>query len=266
MSEMGNMTEGKKKTAGYLFLIVGILILGAICILLRFAIVTDYMYHALIKDPERKAPEGQLMVAPADGIVLYVRKIRDGIIPEVIKKDVAVPMVDHIKGELVRPFNQGYLIGIYMNTHGVHINRMPNNGYVKKQIIFNGPHMNMTSAEKKIILTQMLPDFVTVRKMLKMAPFAIQEDADYILKSARETLVVEDERGAYLYIVRIADYYVGKILTWVNEGEEVTRGQKFGMISWGSQTDLFIEETQGMRVMVKVGDYLYGGQTVVATY
>ena len=25
MSEMGNMTEGKKKTAGYLFLIVGIL-------------------------------------------------------------------------------------------------------------------------------------------------------------------------------------------------------------------------------------------------
>ena len=38
------------------------------------------------------------------------------------------------------------------------------------------------------------------------------------------------------------------------------------MITWGSQTDLFIEETPGMQIEVRVGDYVYGGETVLATY
>ena len=234
--------------------------------LLRFAEVTDYLYHGLVKDPQRTVPDGRVIVSPADGTVLYVRKIRDGIIPQVIKTGVAVPVVDHLKAEPLRPFTDGYLVGIYMNTQGVHINRMPNNGTVEKQIIFNGPHMDMTAAELKIILTQLIPGKVTLQKMLGMAPYDIEEEADYVLKSARETLAVKDERGAYLYIVRIADYYVGKILTWVAEGESVARGEKLGMITWGSQTDLFIEDSPGMTVTVDVGDYVYGGETVVATY
>ena len=102
--------------------------------------------------------------------------------------------------------------------------------------------------------------------MLGLEPFAIEDKADYVLKSARETLAIEDERGAYVYVVRIADYWVGKILTWVGEGEQVERGQKLGMITWGSQTDLFIESTPGIEIRVKPGDYVYGGETIVATY
>lgn len=264
------MTQGRTRTAGkvwgYTLFFSGLLILGSLGILLRFTQTTDYLYHGLVKDPERAIPAGRVIVSPADGTVLYVRRIRDGIIPEVIKAGVPVPVVDHLKGEPIRPFENGFLIGIYMNTQGVHINRMPNNGTVEKQIIFNGPHLDMTKAELKIILTQMIPGKVTIKKMLGMAPFAIEKEADYVLKSARETLAIKDERGAYLYIVRIADYYVGKILTWVAEGESVVRGQKLGMITWGSQTDLFIEDTPGTAVTVDVGDYVYGGETVVATY
>ena len=64
----------------------------------------------------------------------------------------------------------------------------------------------------------------------------------------------------------IADYYVGKILTWVDEGQKVARGQKLGMITWGSQTDVLFEETPGMKVLVRPGEYAYGGETVIATY
>ena len=245
---------------------LGVLALVAMIVLLRLTVVTDYMYAALVKDPERTAPDGPVIVAPADGTVLYVRRITDGIIPRVVKRGVEVPIVEHIKTEPSRPFKDGYLIGIYMNTHGVHINRMPNNGTVKRRIVFNGPHMDMTAAETRIIVSQMIPGLVSMRKLLGIPPHDIENESDFILKSARETLEIEDERGAYLYVVRIADYYVGKILTWVGEGEQVERGEKIGMITWGSQTDLFIEGTPGLRIAVDAGDYVYAGETVIAKY
>jgi len=46
----------------------------------------------------------------------------------------------------------------------------------------------------------------------------------------------------------------------------VNKGQKLGMITWGSQTDLFLEHMPEMRMTVKVGDYVYGGETVIAEY
>ena len=55
-------------------------------LMLRYAVVTDYMYHALVKDPERRAPEGRVLVAPADGTVLYVRRVENGVVPRVVKR------------------------------------------------------------------------------------------------------------------------------------------------------------------------------------
>jgi phosphatidylserine decarboxylase len=254
------------RIVGIALLAAGVPLLLAVLAALRLAFVTDYAYHALVKDPERRAPEGRVIVAPADGTVVYVREVRDGIIPRVVKRGVAVPVVEHLKGEPVRPFRAGALIGIYMNTQGVHLNRMPNHGTIRRQMVWNGPHVEMTAAETKIILSQLPPGLVTLRKLVGLEPFAIEDEADFVLKSARETLAVEDERGAFLYVVRIADYYVGKILTWVHEDQHVARGEKIGMITWGSQTDLFLEDSPGLRVRVVAGDYVYAGETVVASY
>jgi phosphatidylserine decarboxylase len=254
------------RVTGRVLLVLGLGALAVVLVLLRLGIVTDQAYHALVKDPERVAPDGPVIVAPADGTVLYVTRVRGGVIPEVVKRGVAVPIVDHLKTPPERPFEDGWLVGIYMNTFGVHINRVPNRGKVVRQIVFNGPHMDMTDAEVKIILRQLVPGLVSLRRLLGLTPFGTEQDHDFVLDSARETLVLEDERGAYLYVVRIADYYVGKILTWVDEGQTVARGQRLGMITWGSQTDLFIEATPGLTMQVEVGDYVYGGETVVARY
>jgi phosphatidylserine decarboxylase len=235
-------------------------------LLLNFARVTDYLYHAFVKDPVRHAPAGNVIVSPADGTILYVREISDGIIPMVVKEGISVPMAEHLKTELLRPFKKGYLIGIYMNTQGVHVSRVPNNGTIIAQHIYNGPHMDMTSAETEIILSQLIPGVVSFKKILGIEPFNLTDKGDYILKSARETLTLEDETGHLVYIVRIADYYVGKILTWVHVGEKVERGQKLGMIVWGSQTDIFIEDRPGLKVTADVGEYVYGAESILAIY
>lgn len=255
-----------KRVALVSTMIFGIVILLFIFFLLRLAIVTDYAAHRLIKDPERNIPSGNVIVSPADGTILYVKKVENGMIPEVVKKNVSIPITDHLKTAPLRPFESGYLIGIYMNTYGVHLTRIPISGTIEKQIIFNGPHMDMTDAETKIILTQMVPGLVTLRKIFGLVPYDIEDVADYILKSARETTLIKDSRGKYVFVVRIADYYVGKLLTWIKEGSEVQIGEKYGYITWGSQVDIFFETSPGIDVRVTEGDIVYGGETILATY
>lgn len=245
---------------------IGLALLAALLLLLRFAVVTDYLYAALVKDPERRPPAGRVIVAPADGTVLYVKRVRDGIIPEIVKRGVAVPVTDHLKTAPRAAFQDGYLIGIYMNTYGVHVNRAPLSGAIIARTIYNGPHLEMSATETRVILTAFMPGWIDLKKLLGLPPFAIEQSADYILKSARETLAIRDLRGRHLYVIRIADYYVGKILTWVQEGQTVETGQKLGMITWGSQTDLLIEASPGLEARIESGDRVYAGETVLAVY
>jgi phosphatidylserine decarboxylase len=264
---MGNRKPRKlARLAVYSSFTLGVVILVAIFVLLRFSIVTDHMYSALVKDPERVIPQQRAIVSPADGTVLYVKSIDNGVIPEIVKRGVEVPVAEHIKTSPQRPIEDGFLVGIYMNTHGVHINRNPLAGTLVEQTIFNGPHMDMTRAETRIILTQLIPGWVTLKKLIGLPPYAIENDADFILKSARETLAIHDVRDRYIYVTRIADYYVGKILTWVKENQQVKTGQKLGLITWGSQTDILVESSPGIVIKVKPGDQVYGGEGIIATY
>ena len=251
---------------GWTALSLGLLMLGLVVLLLRLSVVTDYFYHALIKDPPRQIPAGRNIVSPADGTVLYIKNVHDGIIPEVVKNGVAIPIKEMIKSEPSGAMKQGYLIGIYMNTNGVHVNRVPIDSTYIKQIIFNGPHMSMNAQEKAVILTAMVPGLVTAKKLLGMDPFSIEKNGDYILKSARETTVYKDVRGTFVYVVRIADFWVGNILTWIQEGQDVKKGEKMGLVTWGSQVDICFEHTPGLELNVKVGDYIYAGETILATY
>ncbi|NLI76290.1 MAG: phosphatidylserine decarboxylase [Candidatus Riflebacteria bacterium] len=255
-----------KRILLWVSLVMGLSALTGLLLLLRLPLATDYLYHSLVKDPDRHPPAGRVIVAPADGTILYIRRVTGGVIPEVVKQGVPVPLVDHLKMEPLRPFPDGWLVGIFMNTQGVHVNRVPDHGTVKHQHVWNGPHLDMTAAEREIILAQLLPGAVTLKKLLGRPPFDLQDKADFILRSARETLVLEDARGLDLYLVRIADYYVGRILTWIQVGESVSRGQKLGMITWGSQTDLFFASSPGLQIRAEVGQYVYGGESVLASY
>jgi len=258
--------KSRKRWIGWLTLGLGLLMLAVVLLLLRLSVVTDHLYHALVKDPTRHIPDGNNIVSPADGIILYVKNIQDGNVPEVVKKGVAIPLEELIKDAPAEPIKKGYLIGIYMSVESVHITRVPVEGTYVKQIVFNGPHMSMTEQEKAVILTAMVPGLVTVRKLLGLDPFSIEKHGDYILKSARETSVFRDSRGTLVYVIRIADFWVGRILTWIEEGQNVKKGQKMGTITWGSQVDICFKDSPGLKINAKVGDYVYAGETILASY
>lgn len=224
----------------------------------RLSDASGYLASQLVKDPERALPAGDDIVSPADGTVLYVRRFTDGEVPVVIKERTHIPVREFLGFDDGAP-RQGYIIGIYMNTFGVHVNRSPLAGRVLRREWYNGPQLDMSELEKPLLLSALLPGPETLKKVFGLAPHQIASKADFITQSAREVLVIEGTHRSF--VVRIADYYVGKIVTWVNEGMEVERGQRLGLITWGSQTDLIIEDDGRLEPLVTEGDYVLGAST-----
>ncbi|MHA1910204.1 MAG: phosphatidylserine decarboxylase [Candidatus Kariarchaeaceae archaeon] len=67
-----------------------------------------------------------------------------------------------------------------------------------------------------------------------------------------------------LKVVQIAGIFARNIEQWVKIGEKVIAGQKIGMIRFGSQTNLIIEEIDNVKLLVKPGNKVNAGITVIA--
>ena len=62
---------GERRSRLYVSLALGLGGLCCVLLLLRLTFITDYFYHATVKDPQRTIPGGDNIVSPADGTVLY---------------------------------------------------------------------------------------------------------------------------------------------------------------------------------------------------
>ncbi len=80
----------------------------------------------------------------------------------------------------------------------------------------------------------------------------------------RREIALETERGPLL-LVQVAGVLARRIVGWVGQGEEVVAGQKLGMITFGSRTDLLIPVGSGAPVVMP-GERVLGGQTPVARW
>ncbi|NVO84900.1 phosphatidylserine decarboxylase family protein [Hymenobacter terrestris] len=81
-------------------------------------------------------------------------------------------------------------------------------------------------------------------------------------KNERTTVVVESEAGPLVLFRQIAGAMARRIVWYVNEGDEVSQGEEFGFIKFGSRVDIFVPiDTE---VKVQIGEKVKGGQTVIA--
>jgi len=78
------------------------------------------------------------------------------------------------------------------------------------------------------------------------------ESMTWAFQSPRVTIVVRQITGA---IAR-------RIVAWANVGDELKKGQRFGMIRFGSRTELYLP--LNAEVLVKIGDHVLAGSTIIA--
>jgi len=78
------------------------------------------------------------------------------------------------------------------------------------------------------------------------------ESMTWALENPRVVIVVRQLTGA---IAR-------RIVAWAEIGDELKKGQRFGMIRFGSRTELYLP--LNAELLVKAGDHVLGGSTVIA--
>ena len=74
---------------------------------------------------------------------------------------------------------------------------------------------------------------------------------------------IQDADGKTWTFVQIAGLIARRIVCRVDEGDSLARGQRFGMIRFGSRVDLYLPD--GYIPAVALGDEVLAGQTVIAS-
>jgi phosphatidylserine decarboxylase len=74
----------------------------------------------------------------------------------------------------------------------------------------------------------------------------------WAFENPRVTIVVRQITGAM----------ARRIVAWAKIGDELKKGERFGMIRFGSRTELYLP--LNAEVLVKTGDHVLGGSTIIA--
>jgi len=80
----------------------------------------------------------------------------------------------------------------------------------------------------------------------------------------RNDLLLSSADGKTILVRQIAGTIARRICCWVQEGEQVALGQKYGMIRFGSRVDILLPKN--VELAVGVGQRVYGGQTVLGRW
>lgn len=122
-------------------------------------------------------------------------------------------------------------VSIFMNVFSVHVNRAPAACAVERIRYWPGKFLNAALDKAS----------------------AENERCGYLLR--------EDDGSAWT-MVQIAGLVARRIICNVEEGERLSRGQRYGMIRFGSRVDLYLPE--GYDPAVKIGEQVFAGQSVIA--
>jgi len=139
----------------------------------------------------------------------------------------AVPPAELGLGPLPRP-----RVAIFLSVLDVHVNRMPIAGTVTKIAYRAGTFVNA----------------------------ALDKASE---ENERNALAISLATGQKIAVVQIAGLIARRIVCEVTEGQVVAAGARFGIIRFGSRTDLYLPE--GTLPLVAVGQRMIGGETVIAT-
>ena len=126
---------------------------------------------------------------------------------------------------------QSIRISIFLNVFDVHINRMPIGGIVQDMVYQPGKFMMANSPEASS-------------------------------RNEQNALMLCRPDGVKVLCVQIAGLIARRIVSWVVPGEQVEKGERFGLIRFGSRMDVYVPQTSTVRV--QVGSKVKGGSSILA--
>ena len=122
-------------------------------------------------------------------------------------------------------------VAIFLSVLNVHVNRVPIDGTVTRIAYHAG-------------------SFVSA---------SLDKASD---SNERNAIAMKLFDGRDLAMVQIAGLIARRIICHVREGQAVQGGSRFGLIRFGSRTDLYLPA--GVKPLVRVGQLMIGGESVVA--
>ncbi len=132
------------------------------------------------------------------------------------------------RGEnLTGPFRK---VSIFMNIFDVHVNRAPCSGTVTAIHYHKGRFLS-ANLDKASELNE------------------------------KNSIVIRREEGEDVLVSQIAGLIARRIVCWVGEGVHVERGDRIGMIRFGSRVEVFLP--QDAKVSVEAGTRVKAGETII---
>lgn len=123
-------------------------------------------------------------------------------------------------------------VSVFMNVFNCHVNRSPVRGVIKKVVYKEGSFLN---AELDKASTD----------------------------NERNSLVIDSPHGD-LAVVQIAGLVARRIVCWSEQGDEMSTGERFGLIRFGSRLDIYFPKDA--TPTVAIGQTAIAGETIIARY
>ena len=130
---------------------------------------------------------------------------------------------DFVKGPCTK-------IIIFLSVFNVHVNRSPIAGEIKCQ---------------KYVCGRFRPGY--------------KDEVGF--ENERHMLGIENEKGFRVTVTQIAGILARRIVSWVTLDDNMSKGQVYGLIKFGSCTELVVP--RNVEVLVKKGDKVRGGESVL---
>lgn len=128
--------------------------------------------------------------------------------------------------------NPGLRISVFLSVFDVHVNRTPVAGKITKI------------------------EYRTGKFYAAMRGRASAENE-------QNAFTVQSERGEVVF-KQIAGWVARRIVVWKSVGDTVMRGERVGMIRFGSRMDIWLPE--GVKIAVKPGQHVAGGTSILARW
>ena len=122
-------------------------------------------------------------------------------------------------------------VSIFMHVGNVHVNRCPIDGEIERIKYIPGKFFNASWDKAST-------------------------------DNERCVYIIKDEDGRSWTVVQIAGLIARRIVSRVEQGDRLARGQRFGLIKFGSRLDVYLPE--GYETAVPLGEKVLAGSSVIA--